>query len=304
MPADRMFHKRLGHSQKVSALTDFEYRVWSQYQLSADDFGVMRKSAVQLQADNDNLAKRSATTIHRALKHLVEVGLLVRFDHQLQSYVCQRDWQDFQKVTYPSKTINPKPPADLIATFSEQTRELFELHPGARKLLTKKNSEKTSEELLENSGKTSETFSSPRACAPAKRLTANGSGLTAHGLEGGAGGTAPLDLWLRELQDSRYPSRRVTRNHITSTAFVDAMLGYPEGPHAAWALLCANLAANIASHEWRVRGYVPKLENYLRDGLWRNDPHPVNAPAAEQLTAKTNRTLSAAAEILGERRPA
>lgn len=182
MPADRLFHKRLGHSVKVSALTDIEYRVWSQYQLSADDFGVMRESAVTLQADNDNLAARPAALILKALKRLVEIGLLRRFIHQVHSYVCQHDWQDFQRVTWPAKTFNPPAPPELLETFSETTQQLFSVHPGAKKV-PPKNSESTSEVLHENSEGTSEKLSSSRAGAPAKRLTANtnGSPITANG---------------------------------------------------------------------------------------------------------------------------
>jgi hypothetical protein len=42
MPQDRLRSPRGGHGRRTTSLSDFEFRVWDQYQLSADDFGVMR----------------------------------------------------------------------------------------------------------------------------------------------------------------------------------------------------------------------------------------------------------------------
>lgn len=130
MPDDRLFHKRLGHSEKVTKLTDFEYIVWHAYVLSADDFGVLRFTAIALQADHDRLASKSATVIQRALKQVCAVGLLATFLHQGQVYAYQGDWQDWQHVDYPRATLHPMPPESDLLLCSEATRRLFEIHPG------------------------------------------------------------------------------------------------------------------------------------------------------------------------------
>lgn len=130
MPADRLLHPRAGHSQKVTSLSGDEYRVWTQYLLSADDFGVMRLSSVPLRADNDFLEILSDKLVERMLLRVIEVGLARRFQHQGKSYVYQHDWQDYQKVKWPTRTINPAPPEEQLADCSDRTRLLFSVHPG------------------------------------------------------------------------------------------------------------------------------------------------------------------------------
>ncbi len=130
MPDDRLFHKRLGHSDKVSRLTDFEFIVWCSYVLSADDFGVLRFSAVTLQSDHDRLAGKSPKTVQRALDVVRDAALIDTFTHQGRVYGFQPDWQDWQHVDYPRATIHPAPPADCRERCSEATRKLFDIHPG------------------------------------------------------------------------------------------------------------------------------------------------------------------------------
>lgn len=130
MPDDRLFHKRLGHSEKVSQLTDFEALVWHQYILSADDFGVMRFSAVTLQADSDRMAGRAVKVVTRALENVRNVGLVDTFDHQGRTYCYQRDWQNYQRVKYPRKTLNPSVPERQLVDCTLATQQLFNDHPG------------------------------------------------------------------------------------------------------------------------------------------------------------------------------
>lgn len=127
MPDDRFIHRRIGHSDKISALADFEFRVWVQYLLSSDDFGVMRFTAATLQADCDALAGKNTKAVQRALERLAVVGLIRTYQHQSRTYCYQHDWQDFQKVDYPRATLHPKPPTDGMTA---ATAKLFAKFPG------------------------------------------------------------------------------------------------------------------------------------------------------------------------------
>ena len=78
------------------------------------------------------------------------------------------------------------------------------------------------------------------------------------------------------------------------TAFVD-QLG--SAPAESFQTMRANLENHKRSHEWRVKGMIPGLEKWLREGLWRRTMDE-QAPVAEQLTNKTNRTMQAAANLM------
>lgn len=107
------------------------------------------------------------------------------------------------------------------------------------------------------------------------------------------------DVALRELQKA-YPQNRVTSGFRTESAFIE-QLNSCNRASVAFLEMRANLENHIQSHEWRVKGMVPSLEKWLRDGLWRRHMEAA-APVAERLTNKTNRTLAAGAEVLAQAR--
>jgi hypothetical protein len=165
VPVDRLLHPRLGQSQKVSSLTHFQYRVWTQCLLSADDFGVLPADGVQLQADARPLAACRLTVVREAVRRLVDVGLFREFTHQQRTYLYQPDWQDWQKVQYPRATLRPRPQWDALKRCSEKTRLLFTLHPGGSKYFG---------DVLKSFPSNARAHA--RGTANGKRLTANGTG--------------------------------------------------------------------------------------------------------------------------------
>ena len=193
MPADRLLHARLGHSAKVSSLSDLEYRVWTTYVLGADDFGVMRADAVAFQAAHDALCSRPVKAIKRCIERLVEVGLVVAFAHQASRYLYQADWQDFQRVRYPLRTMHPLPDA---AQVSAKTRHLWSVHPGGVKVPALPKSSRTIPgRFPERSGNSPEKLPEDSRTSPGTFPSHARSCETANGLwlreEGGAGGEGP-----------------------------------------------------------------------------------------------------------------
>ena len=172
MPDDRLFHKRLGHSEKVCELTDFEDLVWRQFILSADDFGVMRFSAITVQADNDRMARKPLKTVQRALERVRDLGLIRTFQHQGRTYCYQHDWQNHQRVKHPRQTINPKPDDELLRNCSAATQALFVYWPGKRR-----------ETFGEDCGNVSETLGHLARARARGTANTNGLRLKASGLE-------------------------------------------------------------------------------------------------------------------------
>lgn len=188
MPDDRFLHRRLGHSGKVSALSDFEFRVWIQYQLSADDCGVLRCSALTFQADNDALARVPLRKVQAAIERLITVGLVAVFEHQEQRYLCQTDWQNFQRVRFPRPTVHPRPSQDVLSACTPETRALLLSRHGA-----------CSERARSDDGEVSELSPSDHGHTRAReeanglRLTANGKRPDAHTGGGAMTGGLPRD---------------------------------------------------------------------------------------------------------------
>lgn len=252
MPADRFLHRRAGHSVKVGNLSDFEYRVWTQYLLSADDFGLLPLSAVAVQRDNSNLEVRPQKTILKALTALVTVGLLRTFAHQGKTYLYQHDWQDWQKVRWPGRTLYPCPPAEALSGCTAETQRLYEVFPGGDKV-PRKNHRGSSEELPEKNESTSEVL-------PPTRETANGLRLEDIGSPKKQG---RLDVAFASFRDT-FPENRRKGGHMAEQLFVQqvSLAGGVEP-------LMAALQNHAASAQWRDKSKIPNMDRWLSEERWR-----------------------------------
>lgn len=129
MADGRILHKKGSHGERIIALDHLDFRVWVQYVLSADDYGVMRASASVLMADNPRLEREPVRRLERAMAAIVTSGLVQTFTHQGVTFWWQDDWQDFQGIRHPRGTVNPAPSQEAIQTATKKTRELFAQRP-------------------------------------------------------------------------------------------------------------------------------------------------------------------------------
>jgi hypothetical protein len=269
MPADRLLHPRLLHSVKVCGLSDVEFRVWVTYILTADDYGVMRKSAVTVQAANDVLAERPVKQIDAALKKLVDVQLVLQFEHQKRAYLCQIDWQNYQRVKHPRDSMQPVPPDAILEACTAATRKLFAQHNSLRK-----GDDEPPEDGRPLSGERepdgspigNESPSNGSLARARTHETANGLRLPATGDKGVPGDWPPMDVWARELVEL-YPAQgRCGWNLIERSLFAVLTEDRSQGVREAWEALKARLEQQQRSRQW-LDGKIPRLDRWLRDGL-------------------------------------
>lgn len=173
MPVERLSHPSDGTSAKLCALSDFEFRVWHQCRLSANDYGVMLNSPTPLMAENRALERRKAGPVRRALDRIIAVGLLEAFEHQGDGFVCSPRWQDFQRIRYPRASHLPLPTGAALEACTPKTRALFAARP-----------REDCGNLSEKHQEESRDVSEPRAHGPAGNANANAPAIALASSEG------------------------------------------------------------------------------------------------------------------------
>jgi len=183
-------------------LTDLEFRVWDTYRWAADDFGVLPKSSAKLRGENDALRNQhTEAEIDLALQCLIDLDLVVEFDHQGARFICSLTWQMHQKITHPRQTHLPSPTPEVLESMDVETRKLF----------------RNFHECFQKSAASRARVT--RETANGKRLTANGSGTRARFERFWAeyprkvGKDAALKEWLRRSPDDALTDRMIAAVH-------------------------------------------------------------------------------------------
>lgn len=258
MPADRLTHPRIGRSRKVTALNDLEFRVWDTYRWAADDFGVAPKNAEFLRGMNDALrVQHTEKEIAIAIQRLVDLEVIIEFDHQGAPYLCSLEWNKHQKIKYPRQTFSPAPPPELIQRMDVTSRRLFRTFH---------------EDFLK--------IPASRARVRAKRLTANANGIR---LREGSG-ESRLQYPLFEQFWSAYPRK------TAKAAALREWLRISPAPDAALTeLMIAKVDEQRTSTQWLKDAgqYIPHARTWLHQQRWKDEPDDVPPP----LTGRTVEVL-------------
>jgi hypothetical protein len=89
-----------------------------------------------------------------------------------------------------------------------------------------------------------------------------------------------------------YPAQARTTGGLTEDAFEAVLDNDGREPRVVFAELLEALENHKRGHQWRVKGMIPKLEKWLREGLYAQRHE--EAPAASRINDKTIRTLTGA----------
>lgn len=265
----RILHRSAGSSAKVSALGDLEYRVWTQYILSADDFGVLPASPKAFQAENLNLHDRPARKVTAAIEAIVGITLLALFEHQSQSYLWQYDWQDWQGIRYPRATVRPIPSLADRQLATPKTRDLFQNHPSILRESSRKISENLPIPVRAGARETLPLTLTPSSHQPTQEKT--GTPIDLQRLWNAV--TTPPIARCRELTDQRR---------------IRAAARLKERPWSEWEQIIARIQASGFCHGQNDRAWVASFDWLLQSEVATKvlEGKYDNRTPARQLTAE------------------
>jgi hypothetical protein len=288
VPQDRLRSPRAGHGRKTTSLTHLEYRVWDQFQLSADDFGVMRYSHLPIQNDNEALAQCDSHEIIGALERLVSVGLAVRFEHQDRAFICDPTWQTFQHVEYPRVTLMPKPSPEAFGACDDLTQKLFVKHPGGLPKRSPKDSQSPPEDSPTTRARVARETANANANANAngKRLAANANGTG----DGPASDTPEAEQFVAFWE--RYPRKDARK----------AALGewVRQKLDAVAEAVLTGLERALTSRQWREAmrepdmPHIPHARTWLHQRRWEDEVTPAFGASGPRLSEDVRRLCEAA----------
>jgi hypothetical protein len=105
-----------------------------------------------------------------------------------------------------------------------------------------------------------------------------------------------MDVWARELV-TRYPAQgRCSWNLVERPLFAALTADPSMTPTQAWGFLQGRLEQHAASHQWRVKGMIPRLDKWLREGMYLQELP--ETPTSTLVNEKTARSLTSAAAFV------
>ena len=186
--------------------------------------------------------------------------------------------------------------ADDVRQLQQERRELGSI--GGKRSVEAKRLKQTVKQTVEASGQATVQPRSDQIRSEPETSTPSGEGVTrapetveAKRLQQIAStALPPMDEWARELVNLYPPQGRCGWNLVERPLYAVLTSGLEASPWIAWDTIRARLEWHKRSHQWRVKQMIPRLDKWLREGMYLQElpEHPV----ATLVNEKTTRTLA------------
>ena len=268
---NRIIKESIHTSKKVSALSDFQFRLWTYLLVYVDDYGRgMADPAIVHGRCMARLKGRTIKDVGDALKKLADMGCILLYEIDGESYLCFPNWDKHQTIRNKRSNFPPPPAAETLSDASgSQSSAIGNMETAKtcnqlQSIAINCNQTKSIASLIQSNPKQSNPNPNPNP----NPITIVRSGEPETEIER-----------MFEKFWALYPLHKSKAKALSEFQML----------HPTAALFETIIGAIVSQKQWRRwrEGYIPNPANWLRERRWEDEREPeITTPAAAQLSGQ------------------